>query len=977
MDATCYLCGKNGHFSRVCQSKRLRNNAKKSKSQSPSQSAALTPSLCVTTAACPGSLLKSSLSIKVNDKHLTALIDSGSSESYINSKVCRNLQLEIYPSESEIQMASSAVKTKSSGFCLVDVVIKDTAYESTRLNVLENLCSDVILGLDFQSQHQRLIFEFDGTSPDMIVSNKSNCAVAAASTEAVSLFSNLSPGAKPIATKSRRFNKEDQEFIQETIDKWSEEGVIQPSSSPWRAQVVVVKDDLNRHRKRLCVDYSQTINLYTELDAYPLPRIDDMINNLSQYSIFSTFDLRSAYHQIELLKTERKYTAFEANGNLYEFTRVPFGVKNGVAVFQRQITKFINEENLKDTFAYLDNVTVAGRIQLEHDINVKAFSEAIIRRKFTLNDNKTVKSVPNVNILGYIVGNMCIKPDPERMRPLIDFPPPSNLKALRRVLGMFGYCAKWINCFADKIRPLAEATDFPLKESALNAFNLLKSDLSNATLQSIDESLPFVIECDASDIAVSATLNQGGRPVAFMSRTLQGSEIHYPAYEKEATAIVEAVRKWGHLLTRNTFTLITDQRSVSFMLDSRRRTKIKNDKVQKWRMELAPFSYVIKYRPGQRNVGPDTLTRALCTVTSMTLNTLQDLHNNLCHPGVSRLLHFVRTKNLPFSTTDVKRITSQCKTCAEVKPMFSQRDQGVLIKATQPMERLSVDFKGPLPSSTSNKFLLIVVDEYSRFPFAFPCKDMTTSTVMQCLDQIFTLCGTPGFIHSDNGSCFTSQEFKTYLIRRGISSSKSSIYHPTGNGQVERTVQTVWKTVQLAVKEAKLSHTQWEAVLADSLHAIRSLLCTATNVTPHERFFSFQRRSCTGNSLPSWMTSPGSKVYVRRFTRSSKSEPLVEEAEIMHVNPSYANIRYPNGREVTVSLRDLSPCPTTENAVPEEEPLSNVLPQSSLQENDSHEDSNSFVAADQENLDVDTSNSSEADMHVPRRSSRANKGVTP
>ena len=97
----------------------------------------------------------------------------------------------------------------------------------------------------------------------------------------------------------------------------------------------------------------------------------------------------------------------------------------------------------------------------------------------------------------------------------------------------------------------------------------------------------------------------------------------------------------------------------------------------------------------------------------------------------------------------------------------------------------------------------------------------------------------------------------------------------------------------------------------------------------------------------------------------------------MHVNPSYANIRYPNGREVTVSLRDLSPCPTTENAVPEKEPLSNDLPQSSLQENDSHEDSNRFVAADQKNLDVDTSNSSEADMHVPRPSSRANKGVPP
>ena len=101
----------------------------------------------------------------------------------------------------------------------------------------------------------------------------------------------------------------------------------------------------------MCVDYSQTINIYTELDTCPLPRIDDMINNLSKYSVFSTFDLRSAYHQAELVPSERKFTAFEANGNLFEFTRIPFGVKNGVAVFQRKITKFTSEEKLKDTVA--------------------------------------------------------------------------------------------------------------------------------------------------------------------------------------------------------------------------------------------------------------------------------------------------------------------------------------------------------------------------------------------------------------------------------------------------------------------------------------------------------------------------------------------------------------------------------------------------------------------------------------------------
>ena len=130
--------------------------------------------------------------------------------------------------------------------------------------------------------------------------------------------------------------------------------------------------------------------------------------------------------------------------------------------------------------------------------------------------------------------------------------------------------------------------------------------------------MPFVVKCDASDEAISATLNQGGPPVAFMSRTLQGSEIYYPAYEKKAPAVIEAVKKWSHLLSRQTFTLITDQRSVAFMFDSRRRAKIKTDKVQLWRTELASYSNIIQYRPGQRNVGPDTFTRAYCFAVTMT-----------------------------------------------------------------------------------------------------------------------------------------------------------------------------------------------------------------------------------------------------------------------------------------------------------------------------------------------------------------------
>ena len=631
-----------------------------------------------------------------------------------------------------------------------------------------------------------------------------------------------------------------------------------------------------------------------------------MVNNLALYKVFSTFDLKSAYHQVPIKDADRKYTGFEANGRLYQFCRIPFGVTNGVAVFQRAMDKFVEEESLKETFPYLDNITVAEHDQREHDDNVKKFREAVQRRQLTLNESKTVESKTSINLLGYCVGNGLIAPDQERLRPLREFPPPENLQSLKRVVGMFAYYAKWVPNFSEKMQPLSQATTFPLDGNALSAFTTLKKELEKASLHSIDESLPFIVETDASETALSATLNQGGRPVAFMSRTLQGSELHYPAVEKEAMAIIEAVRKWRHFLAGRHFTLKTDQQSVAFMFDNRKRTKVKNNKIQDWRLELASFSYTVEYRPGKDNVAPDSFTRAF--TASMPTTSLSEIHVALCHPGVTRMLHFVRSKNLPYSTEDVKKVCSNCRACAELKPQFYRPEQGVLIKATQPMERLSIDFKGPLPTTTNNPYMLTVVDEYSRFPFAFSCPNMNSSTVIKCLDQIFTLCGTPGFIHSDRGPSFMSQELKEYLSRRGIATSRTTPYHPIGNGQVERYNGIIWKAVRLSLKSANLPDSKWEMILPDVLHSIRSLLSTATNSTPHERFFNFQRRSSHGTSLPTWLQSAG-PVLLRRYVRTSKNDPIVDQVELKEANPTYARVKYMDGRESTVSIRDLAPCP--------------------------------------------------------------------
>ena len=469
---------------------------------------------------------------------------------------------------------------------------------------------------------------------------------------------------------------------------------------------------------------------------------------------------------------------------------------------------------------------------------------------------------------------------------------------------MFAYYAKWIPRYSDHIRPLIQSSTVPLSSAAVQAFKELKTVLADATLQPLEEGVPYTVETDASNFCISATLNQNGRPVAFHSRTLSSSEMHHSAVEKEAYAIVEALRKWYHLLIGHHFTLVTDQRSVAFMFDKEHSNKIKNSKIMRWRIEISPLSYSIIYRPGNQNKAPDTLTRAFCSVIND--ESLLGIHQSLCHPGVTRMLHFVKTKNLPYSIDDIKRITSRCRDCAEVKPRFYKPEGATLVKATRPFERLNLDFKGPLPSVNRNKYILTVIDEYSRFPYAFICSDLTTKTVIDCLTQLFTMFGMPSFVHSDRGSSFMSVELKSYLHSLGIASSRTTPYHPQGNGQCERYNGIIWQAVVLALRSRGLAITQWAMVLAEALHSIRSLLCTATNSTPHDRLFNFERKSSSGASLPGWLSTPGT-VLLRRQDRTSKYDPIVRSVELLHANPSYAHVRLPNGRETTVSLRDLAP----------------------------------------------------------------------
>ena len=208
--------------------------------------------------------------------------------------------------------------------------------------------------------------------------------------------------------------------------------------------------------------------------------------------------------------------------------------------------------------------------------------------------------------------------------------------------------------------------------------------------------------------------------------------------------------------------------------------------------------------------------------------------------------------------------------------------------------------------------MLIIVDEYSRFPFVYPCPTTDTNTVTSCLSQLFSLFGMPSYVHSDRGSSFMSTELKQWLCEKGIATSKTTPYNLQGNGQIKQYNNgIIYKTIELSLKCKGLPIKHWEIVLSDALHSIRPLTDTVTNETTHERLFKYQRKSETGYSVPTWLSKPG-KVLLKRLGKNSKYDPNVTEVELSEANVQYAYIKYSNGRESTVSLRHLSPIERTD-----------------------------------------------------------------
>ncbi|KAJ9529072.1 hypothetical protein QJQ45_007118 [Haematococcus lacustris] len=371
----------------------------------------------------------------------------------------------------------------------------------------------------------------------------------------------LQPDGKPPARPSYRMSKPEQDELRKQITDLLAKGLIEPSSSPYAAPVLFVQKKSGE--LRMCIDYRQ-LNKITIRDQYPLPRIDDLFDQLAGKTVFSSLDLQAGYHQIRIPAEDVPKTAFRTPMGHYQFKVLCFGLTNAPATFQRVMNEAFAEVINDCALVYLDDILVMSKDSEEHLVHLRRVFDLLRKNKFYAKLSKCEFMQRTLKFLGHIISAHGISVDPCKVTAISEWPVPTSLKTLQSFLGAANYVRKFVHNFSTIAAPLTNLTgpkkeSFPWKawpQAELDAFNALKQAISNVPMLKLpDHSKPFQVHCDASLEGIGAVLMQDGYPLAYYSRKLIPAEINYTTGEQELLALVSACQQWRCYLEGVPFTL--------------------------------------------------------------------------------------------------------------------------------------------------------------------------------------------------------------------------------------------------------------------------------------------------------------------------------------------------------------------------------------------------------------------------------------
>jgi hypothetical protein len=384
------------------------------------------------------------------------------------------------------------------------------------------------------------------------------------------------------------------------------QGVVRPSSSAFSSPALLIRKADGSWR--FCVDY-QALNDTTIKDKFPIPVVEELLDELRGAKFFTKLDMRSGYHQVLMFPDDVEKTAFRTHQGLFEFLVMPFGLTNAPATFQALMNDILLPFLRRFVLVFFDDILIYSSSWSDHLRHVRTVFRTLQDHRLFLKRSTCEFGLTVVAYLGHMISGEGVVMDRQKVHAFLDWPLPKSPRAVRGFRGLAGYYRWFIKDFgviAAPLTALLRKDGFRWNVDAEGAFRALQQALTTApVLQLPAFDREFIVECDASGSGFGAVLHQGAGAVAFFSKPIAPRHAKLAAYERELIGLVQAVRHWRPYLWGRRFVVHTDHRSLRFILDQRLTTIPQHQ----WVSKLLGFDFVVEYKPGAQNVVADALSR--------------------------------------------------------------------------------------------------------------------------------------------------------------------------------------------------------------------------------------------------------------------------------------------------------------------------------------------------------------------------------
>ena len=417
--------------------------------------------------------------------------------------------------------------------------------------------------------------------------------------------------ARPVKQRVRPVPMGLSDEVDRQLDEMLEQGVIEPSSSPWSSPIVLVKK--KNGKVRFCVDYRR-LNELTVKDAYPLPRISETLDTLGGSRYFCCLDMKSGFWQVGLDEQAKEKSAFVTKRGLFQWNVMPFGMANAPATFERLMDLVLAGLNWSKCLVYMDDILVFGTSFRECLDNLDAVLTALGEANLRVSPEKCSLFLSQIAYLGHVLSAKGVQPDPTKVEKVRHWPVPVNLTEVRAFLGLASYYRRWIKDFATIAAPLhrlqRKDEEWKWTPACQGAFESLRDALCEAPVLSFPRKEGrFILDTDASKDGLGGTLSQiqdgEEKPVGHASKALSRAQRNYCTTHRELLGVVTMVQYYKHYLMGNKFTVRTDHGSLRWLMNF----KEPEGMLARWLTVLNNYDYEIEHRAGVRHGNADALSR--------------------------------------------------------------------------------------------------------------------------------------------------------------------------------------------------------------------------------------------------------------------------------------------------------------------------------------------------------------------------------